>query len=408
MHRKGRNNAVAAATDEVGCPWAIGAMEGGHKSILPELGTFADFENLVSQARSHQLEIALDIAFQCAPDHPYVAEHPEWFRKRPDGTVQYAENPPKKYQDIYPFDFECADWPALWTELKSIFEFWIDRGVRTFRVDNPHTKPFPFWEWCLGDLKRQHPDLIFLAEAFTRPKVMYRLAKLGFTQSYTYFAWRQSARDLTEYCTELTQTAVAEYFQPNFWPNTPDILTAELQTGGRPAFVRRLILAATLSSSYGVYGPPFEHLWSVAREPDSEEYLDSEKFEIQHHDWQRPDSLQTLIAMVNRIRREHPALQTNGGLRFHPVDNERLLCFSKSSVAGDQRVLIVVNLDNEITQAGFVNLPLQEWGLDATRPFAVHDRLTDARYEWRGPRNYVELHPHPWPAHILEVRPGMG
>ncbi|HUQ70069.1 MAG TPA: alpha-amylase family glycosyl hydrolase, partial [Planctomycetaceae bacterium] len=406
-YRKGRNNAVTAQTDEVGCPWAIGAVEGGHKAILPELGTFADFEELVSQAQSHQLEIALDIAFQCAPDHPYVAEHPDWFRKRPDGTIQYAENPPKKYQDIYPFDFECADWQALWMELKSVFEFWIDRGVRTFRVDNPHTKPFPFWEWCLGDLKRQHTDLIFLAEAFTRPKVMYRLAKLGFTQSYTYFAWRRSARDLTEYCTELTQTEVAEYFQPNFWPNTPDILTAELQTGGRPAFVRRLILAATLSSSYGVYGPPFEHQWCVAREPGSEEYLDSEKYQVQHHDWNRPDSLRTIIAQVNRIRRLQPALQTNAGLRFHPVDNERLLCFSKCSTTGDQRVLVVVNMDNENTQRGFVDLPLHEWGIEATQLFEVHDLLTDARYEWRGPRNYVELHPHAWPAHILEVRHGM-
>jgi starch synthase (maltosyl-transferring) len=402
-HRKGRNNAVTAAEGDVGSPWAIGAAEGGHKSILPELGTFADFEELVTAARSHQLEIALDIAFQCAPDHPYVTEHPDWFRQRPDGTIQYAENPPKKYQDIYPFDFECADWMGLWRELKSVFEFWIERGVRTFRVDNPHTKPFPFWEWALGELKRQSPELIFLSEAFTRPKVMYRLAKLGFTQSYTYFAWRHSAHDLTSYCTELTQTDVAEFFQPNFWPNTPDILTAELQTGGRPAFVRRLILAATLSSSYGIYGPPFEHQWSAAREPGSEEYLHSEKYQLHHHDWERPDSLRDLITQMNRIRRQHPALQTNAGLQFHPVDNDQLLCYSKT--AGEDRILVIVNLHSGHTHSGFVTVPLQDWGLDGTRPFAVHDLLSDTRYEWCGPRNYVELAPQQTPAHVFAIGP---
>jgi starch synthase (maltosyl-transferring) len=404
-HRKGRNNALVALPDDVGCPWAVGATEGGHKAILPELGTFADFDELVSQARAHHMEIALDIAFQCAPDHPYVAEHPSWFRHRPDGTIQYAENPPKKYQDIYPFDFESADWLPLWDELQSVFEFWIDRGVRTFRVDNPHTKPFPFWEWCIGNLKRRYPDLIFLAEAFTRPKVMYRLAKLGFTQSYTYFAWRHSAHDLVQYCTELTQTEVVEYFRPNFWPNTPDILTAELQTGGRLAFVRRLILAATLSSSYGVYGPPFEHQWCVPREPGSEEYLNSEKYQLQHHDWNRPDSLRDVIALVNRIRRRHPALQANEGLQFHPVDNDQLLAYSKTSAVQDDRTLVVVNLDNSDRQSGFVELPLEAWGLEPQQPFIVHDLLTDAQYTWQGPRNYVELDPHDWPAHVFHVTP---
>jgi starch synthase (maltosyl-transferring) len=407
-YRKGRNNAVSAAAGDVGSPWAIGAAEGGHKSILPELGTFADFEVLVSGARALEMEIALDIAFQCAPDHPYVSEHPGWFRQRPDGTIQYAENPPKKYQDIYPFDFECADWQGLWRELKSVFEFWIERGVRTFRVDNPHTKPFAFWEWCLGELKGQYPDLIFLSEAFTRPAVMYRLAKLGFTQSYTYFAWRHSARDFTEYCTELTQTEIAEFFQPSFWPNTPDILTAELQTGGRPAFVRRLILAATLSSSYGIYGPPFEHQWSAAREPGSEEYLYSEKYEIHHHDWERPDSLRGLIALVNRIRRQHSALHANAGLRFHPVDNDQLLCYSKTSATDNDRIVVVVNLDGINSQSGFVHLPLQEWGLDPQRPFMMHDLLTDTDYDWLGPRNYVDLPPHRSPAHVFVVGPNHG
>lgn len=402
-YRKGKNNALVAESDDVGSPWAVGAREGGHKAILPALGTFADFDALVSAARAHQMEIALDIAFQCAPDHPYVKEHPEWFRKRPDGSIQYAENPPKKYQDIYPFDFECADWQGLWQELKSVFEFWIDRGVRTFRVDNPHTKPFPFWEWCLGELKRRHPDLIFLAEAFTKPKVMYRLGKIGFTQSYTYFAWRHSAWELARYCEELTQTEVVEYFRPNFWPNTPDILTEELQTGGRPAFVRRLILAATLTASYGIYGPPFEHQWSAPREADSEEYLASEKYEIHHHDWNRPDSLKGLIAQINRIRREHRALQWNRKLRFHPTGNDQLLCYSKSTPTGDERVLVIVNLDGMNVQSGFVELPLHVWGFDEARPFEVHDRLTEARYTWTGSRNYVELNPHRWPAHIFVV-----
>ena len=311
IKRKGANNALAAKSDDVGSPWAIGSAEGGHKEILPELGSLQDFESLLARARSLEMEIALDIAFQCAPDHPYVRAHPEWFKHRPDGSVQYAENPPKKYQDIYPFDFETDDWRALWQELKSIIEFWIDQGVRIFRVDNPHTKAFPFWEWVIGEIRRANPDVLFLAEAFTRPKVMHRLAKLGFTQSYTYFTWRNTKRELIEYFTELSQGTGRQYFRPNVWPNTPDILQETLQSGLRAVFAARLILAATLSANYGIYGPTFELMESTAREPGSEEYLDSEKYQLRHWHLDRPDSLWSLIARMNRIRRENTALQSD-------------------------------------------------------------------------------------------------
>lgn len=402
--RKGKNNATEAAPGDVGSPWGIGNVEGGHKAIHPDLGTFDDFQDLVNAAREHGLEIALDIAFQCSPDHPYVKEHPQWFRQRPDGTIQYAENPPKKYQDIYPFDFETEDWQALWDELKSIFEFWMDRGVKVFRVDNPHTKPFPFWEWCIGEIRKKDPEVLFLAEAFTRPKTMYRLAKLGFTQSYTYFAWRNTKAELVEYMTQLTRTEVREFFRPNFWPNTPDILPEYLQLGGRPAFVARLVLAAMLSSNYGIYGPPFEHFWSAPREPGSEEYLHSEKYQIHSHDLARADSLKGIIARVNRIRREHPVLQTNDNLQFHSVDNDELVCFSKSSPDHADIIVVVVNLDPRHKQSGFVELPLRDFALDETHPFQVHDLLSDSRFLWHGPRNYVELTPRISPAHIFQIR----
>ena len=319
--RKGKNNTLAAGADDVGSPWAIGAKEGGHKAIHPQLGSLADFKRLVAEAKKFDIEIALDIAFQCTPDHPYVAEHPEWFRKRPDGSIQYAENPPKKYQDIYPLDFESENWQELWNELKSVILFWCEQGVRIFRADNPHTKAFPFWEWVIGEVKKDYPDALFLAEAFTRPKVMYRLAKLGFSQSYTYFTWRNTKSELTQYFTELTQTDVSDFFRANLWPNTPDILTEYLQFGGRPAFMTRLVLAAMLGASYGIYGPAFELCENVPREPGSEEYLNSEKYEIKHWDLEKPDSLRELIARVNRIRRENPALQSDRSLRFYPVDN---------------------------------------------------------------------------------------
>jgi starch synthase (maltosyl-transferring) len=400
--RKGKNNALEAGPDDVGSPWAIGAAEGGHKAIHPELGTLADFRRFVKKARGHGLEIALDLAYQTSPDHPYVREHPEWFRTRPDGTIQYAENPPKKYQDIYPFHFETASWRELWAELKSVVDHWVGEGVRIFRVDNPHTKPFAFWEWLIGEVKRAHPDVLFLAEAFTRPKIMYRLAKLGFTQSYNYFPWRNRGWELVEYFTELNQTEVKEFFRPNLWPNTPDILTEALQIGGRPMFVQRLILAATLGASYGIYGPAYELMEHLPRERGSEEYLDSEKYQLRQWDLARPDSLREMIALVNRIRRENPALQSDHSLRFHKTDNEQLLCYSKA--AGDNLIVVAVSLDPNYTQGAWIELDLEELGLAPDRQFQVHDLLTGARFLWQGARNFVQLDPHQVPAHILRLR----
>jgi starch synthase (maltosyl-transferring) len=407
-HRKGRNNNPIANRDDPGTPWAIGSEEGGHKSVHPQLGTLEDFQSLIAKAREYGIEIALDIAFQCSPDHPYLKEHPEWFRWRPDNTVQYAENPPKKYEDIYPFDFEIENWQELWKELKNIVLFWIKQGIRIFRVDNPHTKPFSFWEWLITDIKMAYPDVILLSEAFTRPKVMYRLAKAGFTQSYTYFAWRNTKWELTQYFTELTQTEVREYFQPNLWPNTPDILTEYLQSGGRSAFMTRLLLAATLGASYGIYGPAFELCENCPREPGSEEYLNSEKYEIKNWDVTRPDSLKDFIAQVNRIRRENPALHSDWSLRFHEVDNERLICYSKYTDDFSNVVLVVVNLDPHYTQSGWVELSLEEFGIDEQKPYQVQDLLSDACYLWQGSRNYVELNPQITPAHILLIRRCVG
>jgi starch synthase (maltosyl-transferring) len=402
-NRKGKNNELRVGPDDPGTPWAIGSEEGGHKAVHPQLGTLEDFRRLVKRAKDYGIEIALDLAFQCSPDHPYVKEHPEWFRWRPDGTVQYAENPPKKYQDIYPFNFEIEHWQELWEELKSIVIFWIEQGVRIFRVDNPHNKPFLFWEWLIANIKSAYPDAIFLSEAFTRPKVMYQLAKLGFTQSYTYFAWRNTKWELTEYFTELTKTEVSEYFRPNLWPNTPDILTEYLQAGGRPAFMARLVLAATLGTSYGIYGPAFELCQNRSREPGSEEYLDSEKYEIKFWDINRSDSLKEFIARVNRIRRENPALQSDSNLWFHTLDNEQLIAYSKHTDDLANIVLVVINLDPHYTQSGWVELPLDSLGLDFQQPYQVHDLLTDALYLWQGPRNYVELNPSIRPAHIFRV-----
>ncbi len=400
--RKGKNNVVAMEPGDVGSPWAIGSLEGGHKSVHRELGTLEDFQGLVLAAKELGMDVALDIAFQCSPDHPYVREHPEWFYHRPDGTIQYAENPPKKYQDIYPLNFECEGWQGLWQELLDVFLFWIGQGVHLFRVDNPHTKPFSFWEWLIGSVKREYPDIIFLSEAFTRPKVMYRLAKLGFTQSYTYFAWRNTKHELTEYLTELTRTDVGEFFRPNLWPNTPDILTEYLQVGGRPAFVARLVLAATLAANYGIYGPAFELLEATPREPMSEEYLHSEKYEIRQWDLDRPGNLTALISRVNAIRRENPALQANGSLVFHVFDNDQIICYSKRS--GDDVILVFVNLDPHWKQSGFTNLVLWQLGLVEYEPFEVHDLLNDHRYLWHGPRNYVELDPAITQAHIFRLR----
>ena len=389
--RKGKNNAVSARPGDTGSPWAIGGKEGGHKALHPDLGSFEDFHALVNAAKARDIEIALDIAFQCSPDHPYVKEHPEWFRARPDGTIQYAENPPKKYQDIYPFDFETENSQELWSELKSIFEFWVGHGVKIFRVDNPHTKAFAFWEWAIPDLKSRHPELIFLSEAFTRPRVMHRLAKLGFTQSYTYFTWRNTKSELTEYFTEVTQGPSREYFRPNFWPNTPDILHETLQQGGRPAFIVRAVLAATAAANYGLYGPAYELQERTPREPGSEEYLNSEKYEIKAWDLKRADSLAPLLSRLNRIRKANPALQSDWSLKFHPIDNPQLLAYSKTE--GRNVILTVVNLDVRSPQSGWIDY----------EPCEVHDLLSGGHYRWTGPRNYIELSPHTLPAHVFRV-----
>lgn len=405
--RKGRNNTLEATPEDVGSPWAIGASEGGHKAIHPQLGTQEDFRRFIERARALDIDVALDIAFQCAPDHPYVREHPTWFRRRADGTVQYAENPPKKYQDIYPFDFETEDWQDLWHELKSVFTFWIEQGVRVFRVDNPHTKPFPMWEWLITEIKKAHPETIFLSEAFTRPSIMHRLAKLGFSQSYTYFTWRNTKHELTDYLIELAQHDSREYFRPNLWPNTPDILSEFLQYGGRSAFMLRVALAATMGANYGLYGPAYELLEHQAREPGSEEYLDSEKYQLRHWDLSRPDSLAPFITRLNRIRRDNPALQRDWGLRFHPVDNDMLLCYSKSAegLGGEENILIMVaNLDPHHAQSGWIELPLDSFGIGANDSYQAHDLLSDARYLWQGPRNFVRLDPHAAPIHILRLR----
>jgi len=403
-YRKGRNNTVEAEPDDFGIPWAIGSELGGHKSVNPDLGTLEDFRHLVAAARAAGIEIALDIAFQCSPDHPYVSEHPEWFKHRPDGTIQYAENPPKKYQDIYPFDFETPAWPELWEELLSIFLFWAEQGVRIFRVDNPHTKPFAFWEWLLPELKRRHPEAITLAEAFTRPKVMHRLAKLGFSQSYTYFAWRTQKAELREYFTELTNNPIRDFFRTNLWPNTPDILTDYLQHGGRPAFMARLVLAATLGASYGIYGPAFEHCESLAIAPGKEEYYNSEKYQLR--DWRltRPDSLRDFVSRVNSIRRDNPALQTDRGLRFVEIDNDHLIAYSKVDEDGSNLLLMIVNLDPYHTQAGMVDVPIHRWGIAPDQQYQVHDLIADARYSWRNWKNYVELNPFVQPAHIFRIQ----
>jgi len=403
MFRKGRNNNPESQPGDCGSPWAIGSADGGHKEIHKELGTIDDFRRFVNKARELDLSVALDIAFQAAPDHPYVSTHENWFRKRPDGTIQYAENPPKKYQDIYPFDFESEDWSGMWEELKSVFLFWAEQGVTIFRVDNPHTKAFPFWEWVIAEIKRDYPEALFLAEAFTRPKIMYRLAKIGFSQSYTYFPWRNGKHEITAYLTELTQTPVREFFRPNQWPNTPDILTEFLQMGGRAAFMIRLLLAATLGSNYGIYGPAFELLENIPVRHGSEEYLNSEKYEIRNWDLDRVDSLRALIARVNGIRNNNLALQSDWSLKFHDTDNDQLLCYSKESEDRSNLLVTVVNLDPHHTQSGFVTLPLATLEIPEDRAYEAEDLLSGERYLWHGPRNYVELNPGHLPGHILKI-----
>jgi starch synthase (maltosyl-transferring) len=402
-NRKGKNNLLAVGPDDAGSPWAIGSEEGGHKGVHPRLGSLEDFERLVKKAKDHGMEIALDLAFQCSPDHPYVKEHPRWFRWRPDGSVQFAENPPKKYEDIIPLHFDTEGWQELREELKAVVLFWIEKGIRIFRVDNPHTKPFYFWEWLIREVRREYPDVIFLSEAFTRPKVMYRLAKLGFSQSYTYFTWRNTKRELIEYITDLIQSDVKEYFRPNFWPNTPDILSEFLQYGGRPAFIIRLILAATLSSNYGIYGPPFE-LCVAEAVPGKEEYLDSEKYEVRTWARNHPGNLQDLIARVNRIRKENPSLQETWNLRFYEMENDSLLFYGKATENRSNLIWVAVNLDPFHTQSGWVRVPIREYGIDPNEPYLVHDLLSDDKYIWQGERNYVELNPAILPAKIFRVK----
>jgi starch synthase (maltosyl-transferring) len=404
--RKGRNNSPVAEPGDVGSPWAIGGPEGGHDAIHPQLGTIDDFDRLVKSASERGIELAMDLAFQCSPDHPYVKQHPEWFRHRPDGTIQYAENPPKKYQDIYPFDFECQDWQSLWNELLRVALHWTSHGVKIFRVDNPHTKPFPFWEWFIAEIKKRDPNVLFLAEAFTRPKVMYRLGKLGFTQSYTYFAWRTEPWSIRQYFTELTTPPVVDFFRPNAWPNTPDILNEYLQTDARSAYLVRAILAATLCASYGVYGPAFELLEGRAVRAGSEEYLDSEKYQIRQWDPNAPQSIADLLGRLNRIRRSNPALQHDRSLTFHKSNNEKVICYSKSqgTAWGDNQILVAVNTDPRHTQWANIDLDLTALGLRPDQQFQVHDLLTDARYRWQGNWQTVGLDPGTQPAHVFAIR----
>jgi len=389
--------------DDPGVPWAIGNEEGGHDAVHPDLGTIGDFDKFVAEAATHGLEIALDYAIQCSPDHPWVTEHPQWFKHRPDGTIQYAENPPKKYQDIYPVNFDTDDREALWAELKRILDHWVSHGVKIFRVDNPHTKALPFWEWVIAEIRAEHPEVLFLAEAFTRPKMMQTLAKLGFSQSYTYFAWRNTKHELTTYVTELAHTDMADYYRPNFWPNTPDILTEFLQTGGRPAFKLRLVLAALLSPAYGIYSG-YELSEAEPLEPGSEEYFASEKYGYRPRDWDHPDSLAPYIGRINGIRRAHPVFAELRNVWFHHIGNDALLCFSKVDANRNGAVLTIVNLDPHNPQDGVTWLDLWQLGLEHAGPFEAHDLMTDTTYIWNGPDNYVHLDPAVEVAHVLRLR----
>jgi len=399
-HRKGRNNELVASPGDPGSPWAIGSADGGYTAVHPDLGTVEDFDRFVEAARRLGLEVALDFAIQCSPDHPWVREHPEWFFHRPDGTIKYAENPPKKYQDIYPVNFQSEAAPALWEEMRQILEFWIGHGVSTFRVDNPHTKPVKFWEWLIRAIKDAHPDVVFLAEAFTRPKMMKVLAKSGFTQSYTYFTWRNTKQELAEYLTEITTPPVAEYFRGNLWPNTPDILHETLQKGGRPAFKTRLVLAATLSSLYGIYSG-YELGENTPREPGSEEYLNSEKYEYKARDWDAPGNLVDYVTRINRIRRENRALHGYTNLRFYSSDDPNILFYGKTTPERDNVVLVAVNLDPFAMHAGMVDVPIAEVGIGAAQSYRVHEVVSDQWYDWRGARNYVELDPTLEPAQVF-------
>ncbi|MBL7861725.1 MAG: alpha-1,4-glucan--maltose-1-phosphate maltosyltransferase [Cyclobacteriaceae bacterium] len=402
VNRKGKNNNVRSQPGEPGSPWAIGSDEGGHKSILPALGTLADFNKLVVEAKKMGIDVAMDIAFQCAPDHPYVKEHPEWFKQRPDGTIQYAENPPKKYQDIYPFNFENDNWQGLWDELKSVFLFWIEQGVKIFRVDNPHTKPIPFWHWVILEIQKDHPDIIFLSEAFTRPKIMASLAKVGFTQSYTYFTWRVSKQELIDYVNELVFGPSRNYFRPNFWPNTPDILPYHLQHQGENIFILRYAMAATLSSNYGVYGPAYEFYENTPIE-GREEYFNSEKYEVRHYDWKRTNRMTDIMSLLNKIRKENEAMQSTWNIQFCPIENNQILAYLKATDDLKNIILVVVNLDPQRGQSGFVQLPKDRLKLTDKINIKVHDLITDEHYTWTQEWNYVDLNPNKMPFHVLKL-----
>jgi starch synthase (maltosyl-transferring) len=402
--RKGPNNSPSAGPSDPGSPWAIGGKEGGHKSIHPELGGMDDLQELILKAKEFEIDISIDIALQCSPDHPYVKEHPEWFRQRPDGSVQYAENPPKKYEDIYPFDLETDDWRAMWNEFKSIFIFWIEKGISIFRVDNPHTKSMNFWGWLITEVRTEYPDVIFLSEAFTRPKLMYQLAKQGFTQSYTYFTWRNTKFELTEYMKVLVNTGINDFFRPNLWPNTPDILPEFLQLSGKPGFQIRLALASTLSSNYGIYGPAFELMDNQPIKQGGEEYLNSEKYEIK--DWNIDDkkNLRRIIKQINIIRRDNPALHNNHSLQFHNIDNEEMICYSKHTEDFTNIILVVINLDPHHRHSGWLHFPVDFFGIDENKSYQMHDLIGGTFYLWHGAFNYVELDPGIIPVHIFKVR----
>jgi starch synthase (maltosyl-transferring) len=402
VNRKGKNNNVKAEPGEPGSPWAIGSDEGGHKSVHRDLGTLDDYKKLIAEAKKHGIDIALDLAFQCAPDHPYVKEHPEWFKQRPDGSIQYAENPPKKYQDIYPFNFETDQWMDLWVELKSVITFWIDQGVKIFRVDNPHTKPIPFWQWVIAEVNSEYSDVIFLAEAFTRPKVMASLAKVGFTQSYTYFTWRVHKQEIIDYMNELVYSQSRNYFRPNFWPNTPDILPSFMHHQGENIFILRLALAATLASSYGVYGPVYEFYDSVPV-PGKEEYYDSEKYEVKRHDWKKTNRMTDIITLLNKARNENPALQSTWNMQFCHIEDQNMLAFLKATDDLSNIILVVANLDTQAKHSGFVQLPKERLKLGDHINVKVMDLLTEEHYTWTQEWNYVELDPYKLPFHLFKI-----
>jgi starch synthase (maltosyl-transferring) len=402
VNRKGKNNNVRSMPGEPGSPWAIGSDEGGHKAIHQQLGTLEDFKLLIREAKELGIDIAMDIAFQCAPDHPYVKEHPEWFRQRPDGSIQYAENPPKKYQDIYPFNFETENWRALWEELKSVFEYWIEQGVKIFRVDNPHTKPIPFWQWTIAEINKKYEDIIFLSEAFTRPRIMASLAKVGFTQSYTYFTWRISKQELMEYMNELVHGPSRNYFRPNFWPNTPDILPYHLQHQGENIFIIRAALAATLSSNFGMYGPVYEFCENIPV-PSKEEYMESEKYEVKHYDWKKTNRMTDIITLLNKARRSNAALQSTWNMQFCHIENPNIIAYLKATDDLSNIMLIVINLDPNSRANGFVQLPKSRLKLGDHINVKLHDLITDEHYTWTQEWNYVELDPYKMPVHLFKL-----